>query len=544
MTTLARAGRLWRTARHLRPIQIFGRARFLLSRPTPDLSPPPPVRQTRGAWLGPAERRASLIGPTGFRFLNREADLAAVGWDDPEMAKLWRYNQHYFDDLTAENWRERTPWHRDLIARWIEGNPPGAGSGWEPYPTSLRIVNWIKWSLAGEALTNEAHASLAVQVRWLNRRLEWHLLGNHLFANAKALIFAGLYFESAEAEGWLRSGLAIIDSELDEQFLPDGAQFELSTMYHALGVEDLLDLLNVGAAFSGLVPTSLINRIELKASAAIAWLRIMSHPDGRISFFSDAAFGIAPGNEQLIAYATRLGLESKQVNDAAIHLGSSGYARLALGPAVLLADLADIGPDHLPAHAHADALSFELSLGEQRVFVNSGTSEYGVGPERLRQRGTAAHNTVVADGENSSEVWGGFRVGRRARIGGVHVESYGDSVVAEARHDGYVHTRGVGEHRRKFTLTAEGLQIEDALPGGQIVEAIYHLHPSVKVDGASPDSAQLLLPDGKRLRVLAKGGQLRLEAATWHPELGITVPSSRLVLPLDKGRAGLRLDWN
>jgi hypothetical protein len=39
-----------------------------------------------------------------------------------------------------------------------------------------------------------------MQVRFLRKRLEVHLLGNHLFANAKALVFAGLYFSGDEAE--------------------------------------------------------------------------------------------------------------------------------------------------------------------------------------------------------------------------------------------------------------------------------------------------------------------------------------------------------
>ena len=79
-----------------------------------------------------------------------------------------------------------------------------------------------------------------------------------------------------------------------------------------------------------------------------------------------------------------------------------------------LLDVAPVGPDYLPGHAHADTLSFELSLFGQRVLVNSGTSQYEAGPERSRQRGTAAHNTVIVDGHDSSEVWAGFRVARRA----------------------------------------------------------------------------------------------------------------------------------
>ena len=69
-----------------------------------------------------------------------------------------------------------------------------------------------------------------------------------------------------------------------------------------------------------------------------------------------------------------------------------------------------MGPDYIPGHAHADTLSFELSIGAQRVFVNSGTSEYGLSPKRLNQRKTAAHNTVEVDGKDSSQVWSGLEL--------------------------------------------------------------------------------------------------------------------------------------
>jgi len=94
-------------------------------------------------------------------------------------------------DMLLENKKEL---QSDLIKKWVQENPPGEGNGWEPYPISLRIVNWVKWDLAKNCLSDEALHSLAVQARYLLKRPEFHLLGNHLFANAKALIFAGLFF--------------------------------------------------------------------------------------------------------------------------------------------------------------------------------------------------------------------------------------------------------------------------------------------------------------------------------------------------------------
>ena len=79
----------------------------------------------------------------------------------------------------------------------------------------------------------------------MKKRLEVHLLGNHLFSNAKALVFAGIFFEGGEAGQWLEKGLSILAKQIPEQILSDGGQFELSPMYHALALEDMLDLCNI-----------------------------------------------------------------------------------------------------------------------------------------------------------------------------------------------------------------------------------------------------------------------------------------------------------
>ena len=425
MLSIDRYRRWLHTVRYLRPVQIYGRLWFRLYRPRPDLRPAPPLRQPTGAFMTPARRLPSMTGPLRFVFLNETHDLDGPDdWNNPAWEKLWLYNLHYFDDLNAQDAAAREDWHRALIQRWIVENPPGQGNGWEPYPLSLRIVNWIKWALAGHPLEAAWIHSLAVQVRFLRRRLEHHLLGNHLFANAKALVCAGLFFQGEEAEEWLHTGLRLLQRELPEQVLGDGGHFERSPMYHSIILEDLLDLLNLAGiyrdAFLRLKRSFRPGRQPCKACAR--WLKALCHPDGEISFFNDAALDIACSPLALEDYAERLGLGTLPEPEAGItHLPDSGYIRLQQNFTIALLDVGPVGPDYSPGHAHADTLSFELSLFGQRVLVNSGTSCYGLGPERLRQRGTAAHNTVVVDGENSSEVWGGFRVAGRARPTGIDV---------------------------------------------------------------------------------------------------------------------------
>ena len=189
------AGKYWHTMRHLRPAQIYGRVWFKLNRPRPDLRPAPDLREVSGKWSRPVKRPQSMLGKSEFVFLNESGEIEGVAdWNNSEKEKLWLYNLHYFDDLNARDAVSRINWHSALLAQWIGDNPVGEGNGWEPYPLSLRIVNWIKWTLAGRELGEEARQSLAVQTRFLRARLETHLLGNHLFANAKALVFAGLFF--------------------------------------------------------------------------------------------------------------------------------------------------------------------------------------------------------------------------------------------------------------------------------------------------------------------------------------------------------------
>ena len=83
-----------------------------------------------------------MYGPIDFIFLNKKGNLNDVDWDGPSREKLWRYNQHYFDDLNASQSDVRKQWHIKLINKWITDNPPCLGTSWEPYPTSLRTVNY------------------------------------------------------------------------------------------------------------------------------------------------------------------------------------------------------------------------------------------------------------------------------------------------------------------------------------------------------------------------------------------------------------------
>lgn len=539
-------GRFLRTVRWLKPVQVWGRVARLAETSRPDLRPPPVRRPQSQTWTVPVRRPPSLLGSGQITLLNETADIAGdAAWDHTgHSSALWLYNLHYFDDLTSDA-ALKTPAPRlTLLDRWLTENPPGRRPGWDPYPTSLRIVNWIKAALGGFPMPADAVSSLAVQARWLAGRVERHLLGNHLLANAKALVFAGAWFEGHEADGWRRLGLSIYETELAEQILPDGGHFERSPMYHALILEDLLDTLNLARAF-GFEREPAVQQMLARLPAMRSWLDAMSHPDGQIGFFNDAAFDIAPEPAALAAYAERLGLASREPPTAQLlNLPSSGYFRLSTGDAVALVDAAPVGPDYLPGHAHADTLSFELSLGSQRVVVNGGVSVYGVGPDRQYERSTTAHSTVEIDGENSSEVWAGFRVGRRARVTETSASAEGDRLLVRAAHDGYRWRPGRPIHRRTWSMSAGDLIIRDEIIGSaRQAIARFHFAPGVTAEiGADGCSGDLVLPGGRRM-AWRTSAPAQIAPDEWRPRFGVRIPSSQLIVQLEGRSLETSFTW-
>ena len=487
------------TIRHLRRTQIWHRLTFRLGHPKPDLSAAPPAAKSMSVTSFP-RMAACHLGGEHFRFLNEECVFP--GWNSPERGKLWLYNLHYFDWLRQEGLpgTEGSRW----IAKWIAENPPPLGNGWEPYPLSLRIVNWIKWHLSGHALSDLARHSLAVQVRFLMKRLEFHLMANHLMANAKALIYAGCFFSGSEAKKWLAKGLEIYQEQLPEQILPDGGHFELSPMYHSIILEDLLDLVNIGA------PLFLHDAI----GRMLRWLAVMTGPDGRIAHFNDAADGIALSPEQIFNYAEQLGFPRPKQVTASCDLPDSGYARLTAGKWTAICDGGAIGPDYQPGHAHADTLSFELWHGQTRLLVDSGTGEYIDTALRREQRGTAGHNTLVADGKNSSAVWGAHRVAERARI---IRRSFSENRFLGA-HDGYAPIL----HQREWHLSSEKVDIVDRAEGkgAHRLEVFWHFAPESRITLGN-GVATIELQGMEYTITLPANGTCEIQKGHYSPGFGI-----------------------
>ena len=523
--------RSFHTIRYLKPGQVGNRLlrgrrrlRPLSGKP---LIPVPPRRP----WQVRAALPPSLLIDGLATFLNESGPLHE--WQNPHKSRLWLYNLHYFDDLVAEGCSQREAVHRGMIERWLADNPPFDGIGWEPYPLSLRTVNWIKWLLLGNQPVTGMLAILAAQAHALSQQIEYHLRGNHLLANAKALIFAGTFFEGKAAAKWLKLGLKLLEEQLDEQLLKDGGHFERSPMYHNIVLLDLLDLIQLGQLYRTGDVARRLPGLRAAAGGMAGWAEGMLHPDGQISFFNDAAFGITPEPRAILDYSRELGVVPSFVDSTIRHFDESGYVSVHGHEQVALLDVAPIGPDYIPGHAHADTLSFEWSLFGSRVLVNSGTSEYGLSEERQRQRGTAAHNTVAVRGENSSEIWAGFRVARRARPFDLKLGVAGKCSIIRASHSGYHRLFPKVTHTREWRVLPGALEVSDILAGRyRQAVAYFHFHPAVRLV-ASGNHFSCSLPGGRHCEVRVAGGKAVIEESSWHPEFGVSQPNQRLAISFE-----------
>lgn len=476
---------------------------------------------------GVQENRAEAIRKGILRFLNREESVGfPPQWDCPTLPKLWQYNLHYFEWLWALDYDDA----RSVVLDWIERHPSAGGAvGWDPYPISLRLMNWcaVFWGRFRSELEEDGEflrklwLSVVRQTQWLARHLETHLLGNHYLENGAALAFVGSCFNGELACTWFERGCGILREQIAEQVLPDGMHFELSPMYHCRVMYVLAMLAATGnGQLTGLV----VEPLSRMGKA----LDCLCHPDGRIALLNDSAFGIYNEPDELGSFCDGLpGVVSPAEPriSGCFALPDAGYYGWRDGEGnYILCDFGRTGPDYIPGHAHADLLGFELSLRGHRIIVDAGVHDYEVSESRRYCRSTAAHNTVEVDNQDQCEMWGAFRVARRGYPRDVAWQPSATGFSLSGWHDGYLRLPGRPVHSRRIQWDARtGLGVTDRITAPRSVRAAsrLHLHPACKVLRTHGGVIEIAYPAGC---VRIEGGSdcaPRIEEGQHYPQFGV-----------------------
>lgn len=454
---------LLHTLFHLRPTQVFYQVLYRVRKPE--------YRQlshcAKPLKLVEPIRKYECYNGGQFTFLNISDTFH--GWDDMSHGALWAYNLNYFDYLTDENLR--------LVDNFIDELPQNK-IGLDPYPIALRTINWIKQFSRDNISNRKWVDSLYSQVALLDRKLEYHLLGNHLLEDLYALFIASVYFND---EKLYKKSSRLLRQQLNEQILNDGSHFEQSPMYHCILLDRLLDCYNASVnnkRHIGQETFSLF--LEQKAIQMLGHLVSIIYSDHSVPLLNDSAYGIAPVADELFEYAERLGIKYDT-----IPLKECGYRKMNNSRMEAIVDVGNIIATYQPGHSHADTFNYELRVDGRPFIVDTGISTYEKNRRRDYERATEAHNTVVIDKRNSSDTWSGFRVGKRAHV--LKLNETDDGKRISATHDGYGKNR---KHYRIFEMTDDTFRVEDRLDVECEAESYIHLAPGVEIISISGDEVK------------------------------------------------------
>ena len=507
-------------ARSMHPRQLAARSRRLL---------PPSLLAAGCARSRPAGWRplsadfspdpAPQSGPTPppheagrFVAFGHERQFGTPGfWEAGADGLLFCFHLHGFAPLADYASGPRTEsgdrFWQGVIEDWRDQCSRPRGPGWHPYPTSERVIAWTRALSTGESWPDRLREWLASEIwrqgRYLLRSVEHDIGGNHVLRNALAICHAGAVYPESNLLG---RGLALLRREVGSQFLGDGAHQERSTSYHRRLTGELIDLRAILLADAS-TPAPWLDRV---IAAAEGWQESIAGPDGRLPMLNDAWDG------------PPLPLASSR-RPAIQHLADSGHVVLRHARDQLLIDVGPISPRHLPPHAHADALSFNLWIDGDPVIVDRGAFTYS-GSRRNEFRGTAAHNTVEVDGADQCEFWGDFRAAFHPRVVTAEPLRIGDAGIVSAAHDGYLRLDDPVLHRRTFVwVPGDGIVIVDLLEceDDHHVSSSLHAAPSIEPLGCGGVGPL-------EIKMLAADGPPSLHREAHAPYLGVTCDAQRL----------------
>lgn len=483
-----------------------------------------------------------------FSFLNLPAMPLGnpVSWNAaPFPEPLWSYNLHYGEWALHLAWAHLATGNEryssvlmNLISDWLRQNPVGKGIAWEPYPLSRRIVAWLRVaSIFRESQQwqrfwkEELGQVMGLQARVLAANLETDISNNHLIANFKALAWAGLLMPpQPSAISWRKIGLEGLWNEAKRQILEDGVHDERSISYHTIVLQDLMETWHLCRSMDLTIPA----HIEPILMKMIGFLYDMQTPDGSFPMLNDSVedYPIDPrcvilagghlfqrpawiestrGTDS--SYAALLGCPTfaKITGDETVKASPAGISIYQAAGYVILRDAdgcrlyfdaGPMGPDHLPGHGHADALSVSIFAKGRWLLVDPGVYSYHEEKWRNHFRSTRAHNTVTIDHQDQCVFWGPFRVAYPYLS---NIVDRSDTHVT-GEHDGYRRLSEPVRHRRRVKQIESGeWMITDMLDGGGThdVNLSFQYAPGAKIEEIAGNVVRASWPEGARLKINA-----------------------------------------
>ena len=486
-------------------------------------------------WPGDADAGREIL-EGAFPVAGQLVHVGAYPWRTDGLTGGAAETLHRFEwlrdlrDLGGDAARRRA---RDLVGGWIEVFDRWDRLAWRSDILSTRLAAWVATfgffaESADEGFREAVLASLARQHRHLLGALSGGPYGIARVEALRGAIAAGVAL--GHDGDRLQALVDRLDATVREQVLPDGGHRARSPRAQLTVLAGLVDS-RAALRAAGRESTGGLDEAIGRMTGV---LRMMRHGDGGLALFNGATEGTVWRIDSLLA---RTESKARAIASAT----DTGFERLTAGRAVAIMDTGV--PTAEENLVHAGSLSFELSVGKERLIVNCGAAPADPRWEAAL-RATAAHSALVVDDTNSSEIAADGALGRRPTRVRVERWEADGAVWVEAEHDGYAETHGV-THRRRLYLAAGGddLRGEDVLtyaggPGARPAEAVirFHLHPRVAASVVQNGAAALLrTASGAGWRLRSAGGALQLQDSVYFGDRGTLQRCRQLVLAMPAG---------
>jgi uncharacterized heparinase superfamily protein len=443
-----------------------------------------------------SEARQYLEGRFSFRSLPEVYFPQAVDWDfAPEKNRSWSWdlNRHrFFLTLgTAYHYTQDTVYLDRLIAlwhNWMRHNPAGKGRNWQsPFEVAARLRNWV-WAYFLVAASPEASplflrwawSGLSQHAAFLAGHLEYHWPNNHLLLEALSLCEFAVIFKGCGEERYLPLASRVLEEQVQRQVLADGVHGELCPMYHEIAAHELNAFARLCRRLQHPLPATMEERIRAMRRFSVALRRSdgsfpllgdSSCPDTCLRFDAGEPGGNLaywlPPDENLPAVTTPSPLFLDLFTEAGY-----GIMRNSVTDTHLTFDFGPFSRCAAANHGHADALSFELHAASRPWIVDSGFfypwKDAAVWGSYFRS--TAAHNTLLIDGKEQSELSQHWDIGRRAQARLAGYRSNSEEVTICGEVEPYW-SGGEVVHRREVALNQTGeVTVRDVVLRGSLLE--------------------------------------------------------------------------
>ncbi len=461
--------------------------------------PDAPRHAVRDPWPGDAGRGARLLRGE-MEYLGAVVPFGEGMFADTAAPALMREAAHGFAflrDLRALGTDGARMRARAALEEWVEAAADPIAE--RPDVVGARIAAWLGHydffaASADDAFRQTLMARIVGDARALVAALPTEETDGRALTALKGAIAAAVALP--DQGGFLARAMRVLPPEIERQVRADGGHCERSPARHLAALQDLVEIRALLQAAQLAQPAQLTPAIERLA----AGLRTLRHPDGGLALFNGTREESAVLVDMVLTQAGRTGRNAGSLIE-------SGFHRLQAGRSMLLIDAGAPPPPRLDRFSHAGTLSFELSVGRERLIVNCGAAPSAENAWRNACRTSAAHSTLTMADTSSSELRP-EGLGRRPE----HVEAQRQEADGafwlDASHDGWMKPfRAV--HRRRLYMAGSGEDIrgEDAVEAAaaQPYAVRFHLHPEVSVNLQQDGEAVLLR--------LASGGGWRLRRA-------------------------------